>query len=234
MNHFLIGSLLIASIFAFVACDGTKQGQVETNTKADSIILKTDNPTTSSMTGVTPNPDRFPYIDVIDDSTLEFQAYTVKFKLVHQNPIVPVTSDKLYWIDENNSNEQVGVFATYMMQGREINLRSTQIRVDYFKKSLPGCSTTDSLFDWWQATQLTGPGAKVMKEQQMIKTAGGQGAEVMELFAVKQDSLSPKFLAIALLDYHDEYMIGLNLTAVDTFEYVDALPSFYKLLESFE
>ena len=73
----------------------------------------------------------------------------------------------------------------------------------------------------------------MLKEVHPVPTASGQDFMVRELYSVRADSLTPKYLALGYLDYNEDYLVGINLTAVDSFEYRDALPAYYELLESF-
>ena len=105
--------LFVSSLSLMISCTSTgEQGQEEQTTAPDSIIITTENENSPNNPafGVVDDENRFPYLKVVDDTTTRMQAYTVDMKVTHSFPLGPVTSEKLYWIDETSSDENIGIF----------------------------------------------------------------------------------------------------------------------------
>ncbi|MEM6263827.1 MAG: hypothetical protein AAGI38_15040 [Bacteroidota bacterium] len=187
----------------------------------------------TTITGVTEDPNRFPAITLKGDSTLYFEAFNTRFTLRHDFPLVPVTNDKLSWIEEDNFNEQNGVYVTYVVAAREIKLAAANVRVDYITKDFPSFGSADSALLWVDDFFIVPPESREIRAAHTVTTESGKPAYCKEVFSVRKEGLSGKFIAFAYLDASPEHLVGFNLTAVDSFEYKDALPAFYDLVKSY-
>ena len=233
----LLSLMLVASIFV-ISCqeDPAENTQVAPNTAAaDSVKLTTEAEKPPVITGIADNPNRFPLLKAHNDSTTEFHAYDVRFFLTHQYPLVPITDDNIPWINENNSNELMGMFVHYILEGRELNMGEPNIRVDYMKKSNRGYTSIDSAFysiqHYFMADSVA---SRILQARHPVPTAyGGLPMEVIEIFGVRGGNLSSKFVAQAFFDYDANYVVSIRLEAVEENKYLDALPGFYHLVENF-
>lgn len=233
--------LFILLLLSFAACTNSNSGQSsdggEEATKQDSVVIEVDEQDQQANipTGIVFNQDRFPYLEPLNDSTTLMHAYTIKMKMTHSYPLAPVTNDQLMWIDAHNSTETMGTFVSYVIAGRRIMLSGVNVRVDYFNKSVKGYSSLDSSIISSRSYFLADPEmAKLLKENQVIKTASGQDMIVEEYYSVRSVEFTPKYVALGYLDYDDTFMVSVVMTATDEFEFKDALPSFYSLIKSLE
>lgn len=234
---FLFSLLLF---FSLSACRQDPQGGgnadgTDTTEKQVELDVDDENIQPTIPTGITPDPDRFPYLEVINDSTTKMHAYTVKMNLTHSYPFAPVTNDRLMWIDETGSNETMGTFLSYVIQGRKIMLSAVNLRIDYFNKTVPGYSSIDSSFYSAQSYFLAVPdSSQLLKERQEIPTKSGRMAQVEEYYSYRGEGLTPKYVANGYIDYNDTYIVSFIMTAVEEYEFKDALPGYYELVKSFE
>lgn len=212
--------------------DATTDVQTPT---ADSIQLTTEAEKPPIITGIADNPNRFPGLKAHNDSTTEFHAYDIRFFLTHQYPLVPITDDNIPWINENGSNEQMGMFLHYILEGRELNMGEPNIRVDYMAKSNRGYPSIDSAFYSIQSYFMADATAsQVLKERHAVPTAySGMPMEVMEIFGVRGGSFTSKYVAQAFYDYDANYIVSIRLEAIEENKYQDALPAFYHLVKNF-
>ena len=107
----------------------------------------------------------FPYVYAGEGYSNLFEAYTMKFKLGYEPPLIPMTNINVPWVDPEAYSEQNGLFITYVENGRELSLYNPYIQAQYISKKLPYCSTVDSVYYWLDSNFLAGRGGKVTKEK---------------------------------------------------------------------
>ncbi len=240
----LLNIIILLALISLTACKtdskGTdSDGQTVTTDSVEQPQIKIEVDKSDQQenipTGIVFDPDRFPYLEPLNDSTTLMHAFTVKMQLTHSYPLAPVTNDRLTWINADNSTETMGTFLSYVVKGRKIMLAAVNYRVDYFKKTVKGYSSVDSSF--YSARSyflLDAEKSKVIRERQKIQTASGQHAYVEEYYSVRSEQFTPKYVALGYLEYNEDYIVGFVMNAVDEFEFKDALPPFYKLIRSFK
>ncbi|MFK7969927.1 MAG: hypothetical protein AB8F95_06145 [Bacteroidia bacterium] len=235
IHYFIICCLI------FAACGGqsTTDSTESTDPKTPKITIEgaDENNPPSEEAGlfmVDDDKERFPYIQPLNDSTLKMAAYTVRFEMSHQYPLRPLVPERTPWFNEVHSTENQGVFISYVISGRRLMLSEPNIRVDYINKENPYYGTVDSAVLSIKTFFLTHPDAKVLKPQTTLKTRQGRDFEVVEVYAKRDTIYSPKFQAFGYMDYNDDYIVSIHLTALDEFEFRDALPFYYRLLRGFK
>jgi len=176
----------------------------------------------------------FPYVYQGSGRSNLFEAYSMRFQLCYDEMLQPMTNDKVGWLKPNNYSEQNGNFITYLRVGREVSLTSPYISVQYIAKSLPGCSTVDSMFMFWDNRYLQDSSNQVIMPLQTLKTAAGRTATCKE-YSTKPAfvKVAAKRIAYAYIDYNQDYFIGLALTTTAPNDWEMNRPLFYKMVRSF-
>jgi hypothetical protein len=233
--------IFLIILLSLVACKNNEAGQgngTDTTAKNDSVKIEVDEQDQQANipTGIVFDENRFPYLEPISDSTTLMHAFTVKMNLTHSFPLAPVTNDQLMWVDAHNSNETMGTFLSYVIEGRRIMLSGVNVRVDYFNKSVRGYSSVDSSFISSRSYFLLDQEkSQILKALHPVPTAtAGKSVMAEEYYSVRGGQFTPKYVALGYLDYNDDYIVGFVLTATDEFEFKDALAPFYRLMGSFE
>ena len=167
----------------------------------------------------------------------EFMQGPVKFSLREVEGLSMYPADSVPWVNTKLMNTaDGGVIAYYFVDGMEASLRAPNIRLEYFSKKLPNCSTPDSVI-WGIKEQLKGRGAIVTEENKKIKTYSGKKAFTLEVDAppFQVDSLlyDRRSLYWAYID-QGEYYLGLHLAAVERGKYDQVLPMFKELVKTYE
>ncbi|MEO0897218.1 MAG: hypothetical protein AAFY71_12510 [Bacteroidota bacterium] len=178
-------------------------------------------------------PDMFPYVYQGAGRSRIFEAYTVRFQLTHQPPLVPMTNYEIPWIKPDNYNDQNGNFITYIRNGYEKSLANPYISVQYIRKDVPHASSIDSLLHWVNGIVMDLDGAKVLTAEYKIETVSGKTARCQEFKYPDQGPRAGKTLAYAYIDFNDEYIVGLVLTTVNDTDYPLNKPLFEELIRSF-
>jgi hypothetical protein len=230
--------LLIALFAGLLACQqpassGSEEPEASTQDSAKVQIEGASEGQKAAATGITPDPDRFPYLESLNDSTTLMHAYSVRFALSHSYPLAPITSDKLMWIDERGSNDTMGVFLTYVIAGREVSLSAVNLRIDYFQKIVPGYESVEAALASSREYFLLDQEKSQLLGSQSVETQSGKIARVEEYYSVRGERYTPKYMALGYLDYNEDYVVSFVLTTTDEFEFKDALPYYYKLMRSF-
>lgn len=178
----------------------------------------------------------FPYVYQGAGRSNILEAYAMRFVLCYDELLQPLTNDQVNWIKPDQYSEQNGNFITYIRKGRNVSLGSPYISVQYIAKSLPGCSTIDSMFIFWDNYYLKpgNPNNKVTMEVQPVRTLSGRVAQCKE-YQTQPNNLKvvPKRIAYAYIDYGPDYFIGLALTTSAPNDWDLNRPLFYKLVRSF-
>jgi hypothetical protein len=176
----------------------------------------------------------FPYVYQGNERSNLFEAYSMRFQLCYDELLQPLTNDKVGWLKPDNYSEQNGNFITYLRVGREVSLTSPYISVQYIAKSLPGCSTVDSMFMFWDHHYLKDSSNQVIMPVQTLKTAAGRTATCKEYRTQPAFAkVAAKRIAYAYIDYNQDYFIGLALTTTAPNDWKMNRPLFYKMVRSF-
>jgi hypothetical protein len=176
----------------------------------------------------------FPYVYQGSGRSNLFEAYSMRFQLCYDELLQPLTNDKVHWIKPDAYSDKNGNFITYLRVGRDVSLSSPYISVQYIAKSLPGCSTVDSMYMFWDGRYLKDSSNQVMMPMQTVETAAGRTAVCKE-YSIKPAfvKVAAKRIAYAYIDYNEEYFIGLALTTTAPNDWEMNRPLFYKMVRSF-
>ncbi|MEO0472052.1 MAG: hypothetical protein AAF206_20660 [Bacteroidota bacterium] len=175
----------------------------------------------------------FPFVYTGEGRSNLFEAYTMKFRLEYEAPMVPMTNDVLPWIKEENYSELNGVFMTYMRNGREIAVSSPSVRVEYVSKKNPYCSSIDSIYTWLDHNFIERRQGRVMKNVYSLKTKSGKKAEMKEYSLPDSPQQAGRYVAYAYIDYDQDYLIGFALTCLDQTDFDINKPLFEGIVKSF-
>lgn len=175
----------------------------------------------------------FPFVYQGPGRSLIFEAYTVRFALTHPEELVPRLNNQVAWVDPERYNENNGLFATYVRNGRELRMENPYIQVQYINRNLPYCSTLDSLYLWLDNNFLANPEAQVLREALEIPINLGRTALTKEYKTANPGARVVKYLAYAYIPYSEDYTIGMVLTTTDASDFDNTKQAFYQLAESF-
>ena len=220
-------------LFACTANKNTEEPDTKETTTEPKIKIEGADEGTAPEAGVflvDDDKDRFPYLQPLNDSTIKMAAYTVRLEATHNFPLRPLVPERTPWFKGVNPNESQGIFLSYVLAGRRLMLSEPNIRIDYINKSVPNYSSVDSAFYGVEAFFMPHPSSQVIKPRTTYTTDQGKDFSVMEILAVRDTIYSPKYQAFAYMDYNDDYLLSIHLTALDMYEFKDALAPYYRLL----
>lgn len=175
----------------------------------------------------------FPFVYQGPGRSLIFDAYTLRFALTHPSDLVPLLNNQVPWVNPERYNENNGLFATYVRNGRELRMENPYIQVQYINRSLPYCSTLDSIYLWLDQNFLANPEAQVLRDNQEIPINLGGKALTKEYKTANPAARVVKYLAYAYIPYDETYFVGLALTTTDQSDFENTRKPFYQLVESF-
>jgi hypothetical protein len=221
--------LLSFGLTFLIACGSTKtKKQAENPAEVDPRAPKV----------ISPDDYEKPMVVLTGGKTLEFDTFGVRFSLTHSDPLIAHLTSELPWGYMFPATQMNGKFITYTLQGRQLSLREPYIQVEYISKTLPYCSSPDSLYIWLSEQFEQGlPDYKVLKKRHLVKTKSGKMADCKEMFVPKrgeQKELSEKYLAYGYIDYNPFYLIGFNLTAITKEDFDYSIDAFYDILKTYE
>ena len=228
---------LLAGLFLFACQPGESTNEPVDQTPADTsdskISIEGGEDERIPAPGtfmVDDDPDRFPYLQPLNDSTIKMAAYTVRIEATHDYPLRPLVPERTPWFKGVNPNEGQGIFLSYVLAGRRLMLSEPNIRVDYINKYNPYYSTLDSAILSVKTFFMSHPDAQIIKPQETLETEQGRKFEVIEVLAKRDTVHTPKYQAFAYMDYNEDYLLSVHLTALDMYEFKDALPFYYRFL----
>lgn len=175
----------------------------------------------------------FPFVYQGPGQSNLFEAYSMRFILRYEFPLLPLINSKVPWINPDNYNENNGFFATYIRNGRQVELNNPYIQIQYINKALPSCGTVDSVYQWLDSQFLNFPDAKITVPNQAVPTVGGDVAIMQDYQSTSQEGRRPKYLSYAYIDYNADYIIGLGLTTMTLADYEDNRALFKSMVQSF-
>lgn len=168
-----------------------------------------------------------------------FDRGGVKFSLANLDGLFRVPKDSVGWsvqLPESNDNGQI---VYYFLQGETIEMGSPHVRIEYISRALPGCSTSDSLFNWLENMYINPERqGKLMYNGDNVETLDNQTVRVLEIFIPQytrvEDSslLSGKYMAWAYVEHQDRF-VAMNLTTTEKAKYSASLPMFKDLIRSY-
>ncbi|MEM7373838.1 MAG: hypothetical protein AAF587_34765 [Bacteroidota bacterium] len=174
----------------------------------------------------------FPFVYQGPGKSNIFQAYSMRFSLTYEEPLIPLLHDQVNWVDPTKFNDNNGLFITYARNGREVSLTNPYIQVQYISKSLPGASTIDSVYQWLDGIHFRADDSRQLGQTFTLPTASGKVATVKDYFTGSFQGRNPKYLAYAYLDFDENYILGMALTTSLESDYDLTKPSFHKLVKS--
>lgn len=175
----------------------------------------------------------FPFVYQGEGKSVIFEAYTMRFQLTHQDPLVPMVNINVPWIDPSAFNENNGLFINYVQNGKKLSLENPYIQVQYINKNLKSCGTVDSVYMWLDEVLINKQGGEVLRPMHSVSTPSRKDALVKEYQTPNMEQRKGKYLAYAYIDYNDEYIIGFGLTTLAKSDYEITQPLFYELVKSF-
>ncbi len=179
----------------------------------------------------------FPYVYQGEGRSLIFQAYEMSFALTHQPALAPMMNQLVQWVKPEANNINNGIFITYVRNGRQLSLDQPYIQLQYINKSLPLCSTLDSVFYWMDTTFLANDNAKVLEKRRPIETASGLVAwekSYMTGTNPQFPNSRSKWVSNAYIDYDENYLVAFGLSTMDQSDYELTKPLFEELIESLQ
>lgn len=175
----------------------------------------------------------FPFVYQGEGTSNIFEAYTMKFRLSYEQPLIPMINSAVPWVKPDAFNEQNGLFITYIRNGRELSLSNPYIQVQYIHRDQKNCGTADSVYMWLGDLFVTNYGGQVIKDKYSVQTVAQKPALCMEFQTPDTERLKGKHMAYAYIEYDKDYLIGLALTTTEKTDFDINLPLFYSLVESF-
>lgn len=177
----------------------------------------------------------FPYVYQGEGRNLIYQAYSMSFTLETQLALAAMMNQNVPWVKPDANNEKNGVFATYIRNGRELSLDNPYIQVQYINKSLPYCSTLDSVFLWMDQNFLKNPQAQILQKRTPIRTASGKNAFYKSYTTGSNPNpgYRQKWISNGYIDYDEDYFIAFGLTTMNEGDFDLTRPIFDDLIESF-
>jgi hypothetical protein len=242
--RYLVFFLWLSAITAMAGCHSASPQGSASNDQAAASLVPPDQPECSDQSSILVDQlgelreqmeGTFPYVYQGAGRSNILEAYTMRFVLCYSQSLQPLTNDKVNWIQPDQYSELNGNLITYLRTGREISLTSPYISVQWIAKSLPGCSTVDSMYMFWDNYYLKDTALnKVLMPVQPVKTISGQTAYCKEYQTQpKQIKVSPKRIAYGYIDYDESYYLGFALTTSAATDWELNRPLFYQLIRSF-
>ncbi len=232
MRYFsLILSLALFSVACIRPQATTGQDQptgTGTGDQADPVDRPTQAP--PSKIGET---NEFPHVFQGAGRSIIYEAWTMRFTLEHEEPLIPVTNGQIPWVDPTGYDENIGNYITYVLNGRQISLNSPYIQVQYFNKALPDCGTVDSVFAKWDGYFLAIPGSKLADTPGTLTTKSRLIAHTKSYQLPDFQDKSGKFIRYAFIDFDKDYIIGFAFTSLDESDFRQFSPYFNRLVQSF-
>lgn len=243
-------SLALLSVLFFAACEKTgTASDAENGTAAAGQATADKKGSNGPKTQSVPedkrsNLNKFPYVELAGGKSLRFEAYDIVFQLTHNKPLFPLTNDQVKWIKQDDADEKMGNFITYVYErsdGAEISLSNPYISVQYFARNSPDCEPCRS------------PQTVLKSFRDMYKTiAGFKAGPIMDVatnegkMAVCQELYIPsikladgtgikddKYVAYAYIEYSDKWMVGFALTTPSKGEFDRCKNPFYDLVTTY-
>lgn len=177
--------------------------------------------------------------DLKDLPRTSYNKGGVSFSLANVAGIYPVHRDSVGWATYMVETDGNGQVIYYFMDEEKVEMSAAQIRVEYIAKSLPNCSTEDSLFNWLKQIFLAPDRqGQVISDGSTVRTMDGQDIELLEIHTPETqigDSLvrSSKTMAWAYVD-HDTRFVAFNFSANDQDKYDRGMKHFRDLVRSYK
>lgn len=162
----------------------------------------------------------------------------VDFSLAEIEGMRATHRDSVPWasyMQETDGNGQLGY---YFFPGYARDLASPQVRVEYMAKSLPGCSTVDSLFTWLKSLYVGNERNGNVVGETPVGTLDGQEIRILEIeipeYAMNDSTrYSEKHMAWGYAD-NGERFVGFSYSAVGKDDYKQGFPMFKDLIRSYK
>ena len=208
----------------------TQESSAQTTTSGDLDQVKSN-----VAKGFIGDSTAFPFVYQGPGTSLIFEAFTMRFTLEHQPPLIPLTNAEVPWLKPDPYNDNNGYYITYVRNGRQLSMQNPYIQVQYINKVLPYCSTIDSVYMWMDQTMIQNAGGEITAKLYEIPTRSQRPAFCKE-YRTSTDAQrhSGKYLAYAYIDYNDQYIIGFNYTAMSPTDYEMGHQDFYSIVKSFD
>lgn len=237
MKYYL---LLITCVIALAiaGCKGPDQ-----STSGASVSTPTVNPNVpvpnleliqeNLAKGMLGDSTMFPYVYQGEGRSNIFEAYTMRFQLSYEEPLLPMINSMVPWVNPETFTEENGLFITYIRNGREISLSNPYIQVQYISKHMPNCSSVDSVYIWLNNLFLKEYKGTVVRQKHTIETLSRLSAMCEEFRTPDTERVKGKYMAYAYIDYDKDYLVGLALTTTEKSDFEINLPLFYNIVKSF-
>lgn len=175
----------------------------------------------------------FPLITLVAERKLKMDAYTLHFSLSHLPELRAYPNDLVPWINPLSFNESAGTFISYLRDNDPLRLDKPNIRLSYIKKEGAQAST-DMLLAWLDEQLIDLQAGHILQGLNSLTTKAGMPALTKEFYTPSLNGRSSKYMAFAYLDASRDYLLGFNLTAIDSADFAQVRPLFYSLVKSYE
>lgn len=169
---------------------------------------------------------------------MDYSRGGVNFSLAQFEGLRQVHKDSVAWAQYMVETEENGQLGYYFYPGFAHDLSSPQIRVEYMSKSLPGCSTVDSLFTWLKSLYVGNERNGSVVGEEQVATVGGDPIKVLEIAIptyVVDDTTqySEKHMAWAYADQGSRF-VGFSYSATTKDDYKQGVDLFKDLVRSYK
>lgn len=165
-----------------------------------------------------------------------------EFSLRPPNEMRRMGQDSVPWSSAIPQSKDNGVVVYFFGQGASIALASPHLRVEYINRSLDGVGSPEKLFEWLKG-MFVGENyeGEVVSEGKTITTADGNKVPWLEISIPEtadpnREGLtrSAKSMLWAYIPLGEEYLIGVNATAVFSEDYRELKKAFFTTVQSFK
>ncbi|MEZ4777512.1 MAG: hypothetical protein R3D00_30325 [Bacteroidia bacterium] len=237
MKHYLP---LIISLLILIVTGCTGPDKSTQNPAVSSPTVNSDVPAPNMeqiqenlAKGMLGDSTMFPFVYQGEGRSNIFEAYTMRFQLTYEVPLLPMINSMVPWVNPETFSEENGLFITYIRNGREVSLSNPYIQVQYISKHMPNCSSVDSVYIWLNNLFLKEYKGAVIRQKHTVETLSRLPAVCEEFRTPDTERIKGKYMAYAYIDYDKDYLIGLALTTTEKNDFEINLPLFYNIVKSF-
>jgi hypothetical protein len=163
------------------------------------------------------------------------------FTLRPPNEMRRMGQDSVPWSSAIPQSKDNGVVVYFFGQGASIALASPHLRIEYISTSMSGAGNSEELFEWLKG-MFVGDNyqGEVVSEGKTITTADGKAVPWLEIAIPETKdptreelTRSAKSMLWAYIPLGDNYLIGINATAVFPEDYRELKKAFFTTVGSF-
>jgi hypothetical protein len=149
--------------------------------------------------------------------------------------------DSVPWSSAIPQTDENGVVAYFFGGAKTIALASPHLRVEYLSRSMDGAGSPEDLFSWLKGLFMgENYGGSLVSEGKTLTTGDGKPVPYLEIsIPAKPDPNHPettrsgKSMIWAYIPLGEDYLLGVNGTAVFPEDYRDLKKAFVTTIQSF-